>query len=562
MNASVGDDELVFLPLGGVGEIGMNLGLYGFGPPRDRTWLAVDFGIAFAGADAARRRCRSFPTSPTSRRSGRNLAGIVITHAHEDHFGALIDLWPRLRVPVYATAFTARLLRGQARERAGRRTDPDHHRHAGRPLHRRAVRGRIHQRHPFDPRSRMRWRSARRSARWSTAATGSSIRRRPSARRPTRPGSREIGDEGVLALICDFDQRHARRTQPERGGGRARDRRGHRGRPAGGSPSPPSPRMSAGSVRSPWRPRRPAARWWWSAGRCAASSTSPANSACSTACRRSSTRRPISICRAQGRGARHRQPGRTARGARPHRDRTSTGTSMLDRGDTVVFSSRAIPGNEMAINRIINALVGARRPHHHRPRPARARLRPSRAATSCARCMAGSGRGSRCRCMARRCILPPMPSLPASWACRRCGRSRTATWSASRRAPAEVIDEVAAGRLYRDGHADRRHRGDGGPGRRRLAFAGHVAVALSSTNAARCWPSRRSTSSDCRWTIAKGGRWSRASAIPSTAPSTRSRGRGAAIRRWCARRCGARCALSVAAAWGKKPNCAVLVSVV
>ncbi len=103
------DDELVFLPLGGVGEIGMNLGLYGFGPPHRRTWLAVDFGVAFAhndlpGVDLL------FPDIAYLEAERTNLAGIAITHAHEDHFGALIDLWPRLRVPVYATAFTAGLL--------------------------------------------------------------------------------------------------------------------------------------------------------------------------------------------------------------------------------------------------------------------------------------------------------------------------------------------------------------------------------------------------------------------------------------------------------------------
>ena len=102
-------DELVFLPLGGVGEIGMNLGLYGYGPPDARIWLAVDFGVAFAhddlpGVDLI------FPDIAYLEDERQNLAGIVITHAHEDHFGALIDLWPRLRVPVYATAFTAKLL--------------------------------------------------------------------------------------------------------------------------------------------------------------------------------------------------------------------------------------------------------------------------------------------------------------------------------------------------------------------------------------------------------------------------------------------------------------------
>ncbi|MBN9009517.1 MAG: ribonuclease J, partial [Rhizobiales bacterium] len=98
-------DQLVFMPIGGVGEIGMNLGLYGYGPERDRTWLVVDLGIAFAGPDLPGADVILPDVSYLEEERG-NIAGILITHAHEDHFGALLDLWPRLRVPVYATAFT------------------------------------------------------------------------------------------------------------------------------------------------------------------------------------------------------------------------------------------------------------------------------------------------------------------------------------------------------------------------------------------------------------------------------------------------------------------------
>ncbi len=103
------EDELVFLPLGGVGEIGMNLALYGFGPRHNRSWLAVDFGVSFAHADLPGVDL-VFPDVGYLEEERINLLGIVITHAHEDHFGALVDLWPRLKVPVYATAFTANLL--------------------------------------------------------------------------------------------------------------------------------------------------------------------------------------------------------------------------------------------------------------------------------------------------------------------------------------------------------------------------------------------------------------------------------------------------------------------
>src|SRR6476620_11282867 len=104
-----GDDELVFLPLGGLGEIGMNAALYGFGPPRKRKWLMVDCGVSFAGEDLAGIDLIMPDTRFVDDKRG-DLVGIIITHAHEDHIGALTDLWPRLKAPVYATAFAAGLL--------------------------------------------------------------------------------------------------------------------------------------------------------------------------------------------------------------------------------------------------------------------------------------------------------------------------------------------------------------------------------------------------------------------------------------------------------------------
>ena len=102
-------DELVFVPLGGVGEIGMNLALYGCGHGKTRQWLAVDMGVAFGkddlpGVDAV------LPDIGFLAAQKKNLAGIAITHAHEDHFGALFDFWPRLQAPVFMSPFAAGLL--------------------------------------------------------------------------------------------------------------------------------------------------------------------------------------------------------------------------------------------------------------------------------------------------------------------------------------------------------------------------------------------------------------------------------------------------------------------
>lgn len=107
--ASAVGNELVFLPLGGVGEIGMNLGVYGYGSEENREWLIVDFGVSFAGPELPGVDL-ILPDIRFLENERHNIRGMVITHAHEDHFGAILDLWPKLKVPVYCTAFTAGLL--------------------------------------------------------------------------------------------------------------------------------------------------------------------------------------------------------------------------------------------------------------------------------------------------------------------------------------------------------------------------------------------------------------------------------------------------------------------
>ncbi len=101
--------ELVFCPLGGVGEIGMNFALYGFGPPDRRRWIVVDCGVTFPGADLPGVDL-VLPDTRFIEEQLDDLAGIVITHAHEDHYGALLELWPRLKAPVWMTPFAAGLL--------------------------------------------------------------------------------------------------------------------------------------------------------------------------------------------------------------------------------------------------------------------------------------------------------------------------------------------------------------------------------------------------------------------------------------------------------------------
>jgi ribonuclease J len=107
MSASAAD-ELVFVPLGGLGEIGMNLALYGFGPRRARKWLMVDCGLTFAEPERAGVEI-IIPDPQFAEKIKRDLVGLVITHGHEDHIGALADIGPRLECPIYATPFAAGL---------------------------------------------------------------------------------------------------------------------------------------------------------------------------------------------------------------------------------------------------------------------------------------------------------------------------------------------------------------------------------------------------------------------------------------------------------------------
>jgi len=102
-------DELIFLPLGGLGEIGMNAALYGFGPPRRRKWILVDCGLSFAGPDTPGVDL-IMPDLSFIEKLRHDLLAMIVTHAHEDHVGAIAELWSRLRCPVYATQFAADLL--------------------------------------------------------------------------------------------------------------------------------------------------------------------------------------------------------------------------------------------------------------------------------------------------------------------------------------------------------------------------------------------------------------------------------------------------------------------
>lgn len=112
-------DELVLAALGGLGEIGMNCYLYGIGPAKQRQWLMVDLGITFPEGEFDPGVDVILPDIKFLEGAHGGLAGILLTHAHEDHIGAVIDLAPRLKAPIYATPFTAGMLRAKLAEYGG-----------------------------------------------------------------------------------------------------------------------------------------------------------------------------------------------------------------------------------------------------------------------------------------------------------------------------------------------------------------------------------------------------------------------------------------------------------
>jgi ribonuclease J len=195
------ENELVFCALGGLGEIGMNAALYGFGPPHRRKWLMVDCGVSFAGPDLPGIDL-VLPDISFVERVKKDLVGLIITHAHEDHIGAVMELWPRLGCRIFATRFAASLLDIKRSSEPGA---------AHLPIEIMQQGGRLDLA-PFDveiiamahsiPESTA---LAIRTPLGTVLHSGDwKIDRTPLIGRPTDAERlAAIGDEGVLALVCD-----------------------------------------------------------------------------------------------------------------------------------------------------------------------------------------------------------------------------------------------------------------------------------------------------------------------------------------------------------------------
>ena len=112
INTYIPKNEIVFSPIGGVGQIGMNFYLYG----SQGKWIIVDLGITFGNSEETPGIDIILPNHEFIKKNKKNLLGIIITHAHEDHIGAVSYLWPQLQCPVYATPFASAVLKRKLKE--------------------------------------------------------------------------------------------------------------------------------------------------------------------------------------------------------------------------------------------------------------------------------------------------------------------------------------------------------------------------------------------------------------------------------------------------------------
>jgi ribonuclease J len=470
--------ELVFIPFGGVGEIGMNLALYGLGSERGGEWLCVDMGVSFADND--------FPgidlIMPDTRfleDERQNLAGIVLTHAHEDHFGAVFDLWPRLKVPVYATPFTAAIM---AAKKEGEPGAPDITVHIVQPGGRVQIGSFsvefIPVAHSIPESNAL----AIRTPLGLVVHTGDwKLDPAPIIGQPTDEGKfRALGSEGVRAVICDS-------TNAIR---------------EGESPSETDVAKSLAEIVKAAKGRV--------ALTTVASNVARLRSAALAAMQ--AGREVVVVGRAMERVINVAREMRLLDGVPPFRSADAyhalprnrvlvllTGSQgepraalariagddhpeiSLDAGDTLIFSSRTIPGNERAVNRIINAMIDLgvevitdrNKLVHVSGHPRRGELarmyqwlNPEVVVPVHGEALHLSENAALARSLGVREVVV-------------CGDGDVVRLAP---APAQIIDEIPAGRLYRDGNLLVDSESRTLPDRRRLGFAGIVSVAVAVTS--------------------------------------------------------------------------------
>jgi len=471
-----GNDELFFAPLGGVGEIGMNLSIYGFGSRQRRQWLVVDCGVSFASEEHLPGVDLILPDIRFLIEERKNIVGLVITHGHEDHIGALIDLWPRLKVPLYATPFTAALFEAKRLSEPGAPEIPI----KVVPMGGQLTLGPftvdfINVAHSIPESNAL----AIRTPAGIVLHTGDwKIDPTPLLGAPTDAARLSaLGDEGVLALIGDSTNAV---------------REGH-------SPSESDvAKTLAELIRS--APARVAVTTFAShVGRLRAVADAA----------RAADREVVLVGRAMERVTQVARETGYLDGVQDFRSADSygylppdkvlalcTGSQgepraalsriardehpevTLSRGDRVIFSSRAIPGNEKAVGEVINGLVTqgieviTDRSHlvHVSGHPRREELRQMIGWVRPQILIPAHGEALH---LNEHAELARRAGVPQVLVCRNGDLVRLAPGKAA------IVDEIPSGRLYKDGsllvNAESRTIG----ARRRLSFAGIVSVALA-----------------------------------------------------------------------------------
>ncbi len=467
--------DFVFLPLGGVGEIGMNLYLYGYGRGRAREWLIVDMGITFGG-DTEPGIDVILPDISFLQEERHNIVGLLLTHAHEDHFGAVADLWPQLGgVPVYATPFTAEMLKMKLAELG--RLD-------GFPLktiplgHRCSI-------GPFDVELiTMSHSIPEPSAVVISTPLGTALHTgdwkiddNPLTSAPTDSARlKALGEDGISALICDSTNAVREGISASESDVAVTLERLIREAPQ--LVAITTFASNVARIRSVANAARAAGRELVVVGRAmfrvieAAQATGYLDPDLrfhqETALPKLPPRKVVALCTGS-QGEMRAAMARIAQGEHPN--------VKLKHGDWVIYSSRTIPGNEKAVGRVQNALsdMGVEvitdqdAAVHVSGHPRRGELEQLYGWVKPRTAIPMHGEGRHLEAHAR---------LAERLGVKQVVRARNGTMVRLLPGPAEIIDEVPVGRLYRDGTIITRADDGQVRDRRRLGFAGTVAVSL------------------------------------------------------------------------------------
>ncbi len=469
-------DELVFAPLGGIGEIGMNLSVYGFGDERRRQWLIVDCGVSFASEEQLPGVDLILPDIRFLIAERKNIVGLVITHGHEDHIGALIDLWPRLKVPLYATPFTAALFEAKRLSEPGAPQIPV----KVVPLGGRLVLGPftvdfINVAHSIPESNAL----AIRTPAGVVLHTGDwKIDLTPTIGAPTDHAKlTALGDEGVLALIGDSTNAVREGRSPSESD--VARTLAELIRTAPGRVAVTTFASHVGRVRAVAEAARSAGREVVLVGRAMERVTQVARETgyldgvqdfrSAESYGYLPPDKVLALCTGS-QGEPRAALSRIANDEHPE--------VTLNKGDRVIFSSRAIPGNEKAVGRVINGLVSqgveviTDRTHlvHVSGHPRRAELLDMIGWVRPKILIPAHGEALH---LAEHAALARGAGVPHVLICGNGDLVRLGQNGA------EIIDKVPSGRLYKDGSLLIDAESRSVAARRRLSYAGIVSVALA-----------------------------------------------------------------------------------